>query len=114
MTSTSPRRHAWFGRHSVAASYQSDKNFFGNGVIAEYNLAPNNSQPIDSATNIILRRTYLDFSTPGGAHGALDPWKNPIPESPWHEGRLRLEQRVPMDHHGEQKRHGRTAEPFPG
>ena len=76
------KRHAWFGRHAVAASWQRDKNLFGNGVIAEYNLAPNNAQPIDSATNIILRRTWLDFSSPGGPRGALDPWKYPIPESP--------------------------------
>jgi outer membrane receptor protein involved in Fe transport len=76
------KRHAWFGRHAVAASWQQDKNFFGNGVIAEYNLAPNNNQPIDAATNVILRRTYLDFWSAGGARGALDPWKHPIPESP--------------------------------
>ena len=76
------KRHAWFGRHSVAASWQTEHTFLGNGVIAEYNLAPNNAQPIDSATNIIFRRTYLDFWSPGGARGALDPWKNPIPESP--------------------------------
>src|SRR5688572_1571834 len=42
------KRHPWFGRHNVAASWQKESNFFGNGVIAEYNLALNNSQPIDS------------------------------------------------------------------
>jgi hypothetical protein len=76
------KRHRWFGRHTVAASWQKDANLFGNGQMSEYNLAPNNNQPIDSATNIIFRRTYLDFSNPDAPHGALDPWKNPIPESP--------------------------------
>ena len=53
-----------------------------NGNIAEFNLAPGNSQPIDSTTNIILRRTYLEFDKTGGVRGGLDPWANPIPESP--------------------------------
>ncbi|EFK96138.1 hypothetical protein LDC_1841, partial [sediment metagenome] len=76
------KRHAWFGRHSFAGSWQHNDNLFGNGTMGEYNIAPGNTQPIDSATNIILRRTYLDFWTPGGQRGALDPWANPIPEAP--------------------------------
>ncbi|MDO8545240.1 MAG: TonB-dependent receptor plug domain-containing protein [Opitutaceae bacterium] len=76
------RRHPWFGRHSLAGSWQHNDNLFGNGTMGEYNVAPGNTQPIDAATNIILRRTYLDFWSPGGARGALDPWANPIPESP--------------------------------
>ena len=76
------RRRAWLGRHSLAAAWQKERSYFGNGVIAEYNLAPGNTQPIDSATNIIFRRTYLEFDKPGGVRGGLDPWANPIPESP--------------------------------
>lgn len=76
------RRRAWLGRHSLAAAWQKERSYFGNGVIAEFNLAPGNAQPIDSATNTILRRTYLEFNRPGGARGGLDPWANPIPESP--------------------------------
>ena len=76
------KRHRWFGRHSLAGSWQRDDTLFGNGQMSEYNLAPNNAQPIDSATNIILRRTYLDFAAPGGIRGALDPWEHPIPEGP--------------------------------
>ena len=76
------RRRAWLGRHSVAAAWQKERSYFGNGNIAEFNLAPGNSQPIDSATNVILRRTYLEFAKPGGVRGGLDPWANPIPESP--------------------------------
>jgi outer membrane receptor protein involved in Fe transport len=76
------RRHAWLGRHSVAAAWQKERSFFGNGNIAEFNLAPGNAQPIDSATNTVFRRTYLDFATPGGQRGGLDAWANPIPESP--------------------------------
>lgn len=76
------RRRAWLGRHSLAAAWQKERSYFGNGVIAEYNLAPGNTQPIDSATNIIFRRTYLEFNRPGGVRGGLDPWANPIPESP--------------------------------
>ena len=75
------RRRTWLGRHSLAAAWQKERSYFGNGNIAEFNLAPGNTQPIDSATNTILRRTYLDFSSPGGARGALDAWANPIPES---------------------------------
>ncbi|MDP3072809.1 MAG: TonB-dependent receptor plug domain-containing protein [Opitutaceae bacterium] len=75
------RRRAWLGRHSLAAAWQKERSYFGNGVIAEYNLAPGNTQPIDSATNTILRRTYLEFNKPGGARGGLDAWANPIPES---------------------------------
>ena len=82
------RRHAWLGRHSAAASWQHNDNVFGNGVVAEYNAAPGNAQPIDSATNIILRRTYLDFSRPGGQRGALDPWANPIPDGPGMQARF--------------------------
>jgi outer membrane receptor protein involved in Fe transport len=76
------KRRAWLGRHSLAAAWQKEHSFFGNGNIAEYNLAPGNAQPIDSATNIIFRRTYLDFASPNGQRGGLDAWANPIPESP--------------------------------
>jgi outer membrane receptor protein involved in Fe transport len=76
------KRGSWWGRHSLAGSWQHNENLFGNGTMAEYNIAPGNAQPIDSATNIIFRRTYLDFWSPGGTHGALDPWANPIPEAP--------------------------------
>ncbi len=76
------RRRAWLGRHSLAAAWQKDRTLSSNGVVAEYNLAPGNSQPIDSVTNLIFRRTYLDFSQPGGVRGGLDPWANPIPETP--------------------------------
>ncbi len=109
------RRHPWWGRHSFAGSWQHNNNVFGNGVVGEYNIAPGNSQPIDSATNIIFRRTYLDFWSPGGARGALDPWANPIPDAkglkaayifnnsyPWNEtkstsGMLAAQSRFPGD-----------------
>ena len=76
------KHHPWWGRHSFAASWQHNENLFGNGTMAEYNIAPGNAQPIDSATNIIFRRTYLDFWSPGGNRGALDPFANPIPDAP--------------------------------
>lgn len=76
------KRHQWLGRHTLAGSMQKDETLWGQGFIREYNLAPNNGQPIDAATNVIFRRTYLDFTSPGGVHGALDPAKNPIPDSP--------------------------------
>lgn len=72
----------WLGRHSIAGFLQKDSSLLASALRAEYNMTPNNSQPIDSATNTILRRTYLDFTTPGGVRGALDPAKNPIPNSP--------------------------------
>ena len=74
--------HRWLGKHSIAASMQQDKNNQSNVTVAEYNLTPDNNQPIDSAANTILRRTYLDFTKPGGLHGALDYRENPIPVSP--------------------------------
>ncbi len=76
------QRHPWLGRHSVAMSWQHNYNLLGNGTMAEYNLAPGNTQLIDSATNIIFRRTYLDFWRPGGSRGALDPYAHPIPDGP--------------------------------
>lgn len=72
----------WLGRHRVAGFWQLDDDLGQTGQWGEYNLTPNNSQPIDSATNIILRRTYLDFSTPGGLRGELAPRENPIPSMP--------------------------------
>lgn len=72
----------WLGRHRVAGFWQRDDDRGHTGQWGEYNLTPNNSQPIDSATNTILRRTYLDFSTPGGLRGQLDPRENPIPSMP--------------------------------
>ncbi|MBI5689625.1 MAG: TonB-dependent receptor plug domain-containing protein [Verrucomicrobia bacterium] len=82
------KRHAWFGRHSLAASWQHNDNVFGNGTVGEYNLAPGNSQLIDSTTNVIFRRTYLDFWSPGGQRGALDPWSNPVPDGPGMKARF--------------------------
>ncbi len=76
------RRHSWLGRHTLAASWQYDSVLLGNGTMGEYNLAPNNAQPIDSTTNTLIRRTYLDFSNPDAPHGAQNPWTTPIPESP--------------------------------
>ena len=68
----------WLGRHSVSGLWQKDDNWGNTWVEVERNLAPNNNQMIDSTTNTILRRTYIDFSTPGGWRGAIDPWANPI------------------------------------
>ncbi len=82
------KRHPWFGRHSLAASWQHNDNLFGNGTLGEYNTAPGNSQPIDSTTNIVFRRTYLDFWSPGGQRGALDPWAHPIPDGPGMQARM--------------------------
>ena len=72
------RQHRWLGRHAFSALWQQDKNLSGTWVWREFNLTPNNNQPIDAVTNTIIRRTYLDFTTPGGLRGALDPWANPI------------------------------------
>jgi outer membrane receptor protein involved in Fe transport len=76
------QRSRWLGRHSLAGFLQKDRSLLGSNALGEYNMTPNNAQPIDSPTNTILRRTYLDFVTAGGVRGALDPAKNPIPSSP--------------------------------
>lgn len=76
------KNHRWLGKHSLAAFVQQDKSLQSNTTVGEYNLTPNNNQPIDSAANTILRRTYLDFTKPGGLHGALDYRENPIPVTP--------------------------------
>jgi iron complex outermembrane receptor protein len=75
-------RHPWLGRHTFAGVWQSDSFLRGGGILGEYNLTPSNNQPIDSPTNTILRRTYLDFSKPDGVRGALDPSSTPLPNSP--------------------------------
>ena len=72
------RRHAWLGKHTLSGLWQLERTLNGTWVEREFNLTPNNSQPIDSVTNNLIRRTYLDFSTPGGQRGALDPWADPI------------------------------------
>ncbi len=72
------RRHRWLGRHAVSALWQLERNRNGTWVEREYNLTPANGQPIDSVTNNLIRRTYLDFSRSGGTRGAMDPWTNPI------------------------------------
>jgi hypothetical protein len=76
------RRNQWLGKHTVAALFQGEYSWAENIFYREYNAGPGNSQLIDSATNQILRRTYLSFNTPNGARGAIDPWSDPIPESP--------------------------------
>lgn len=70
--------HRWLGRLALSGLWQRDGNWGNTWVEVERNLAPNNNQPIDSTTNTILRRTYIDFTSPGGLRGAIDPWANPI------------------------------------
>lgn len=72
------RRRWWLGHHAIAAMGQRDRSYSSTWVEREYNLAPNNNQLIDSTTNSIIRRTYIDFSDPEGVHGAFDPWAHPI------------------------------------
>ncbi len=68
----------WLGRHTISGLWQKDDGWSNTWVEVERNLAPNNNQLIDSTTNTILRRTYIDFNTPGGRRGAIDPWANPL------------------------------------
>jgi iron complex outermembrane receptor protein len=75
------KRSKWFGRHSVAWLWESVHLFANDFSTGEYNVTPKNNQLLDSATNTIWRRTYLDFKKPGGLRGALDPWATPIPTS---------------------------------
>lgn len=72
------KRNKWLGRHMLAAVWQRDRTRNDTWVERLYNIAPNNNQLIDSVTNSIFYRTYIDFKTPGGLHGAIDPWANPI------------------------------------
>lgn len=72
------RRHRWLGKHALSGLWQLEKNLNGTWVEREFNMTPANNQPIDSVTNNLIRRTYLDFSSPGGTRGAQDPWANPI------------------------------------
>lgn len=72
----------WFGKHTVAGIWQKSKTYSTNRSYREYNASPGNTQLIDSSTNIILRRTYLDFTTPGGLRSQPDIWNMPIPPSP--------------------------------
>ncbi len=72
----------WLGQHSLAGVWQRSEALNRRWSQREYNLAPNNNQLIDSVTNIVFRRTYIDFGSPDGPRGALDPWSTPIPVSP--------------------------------
>ncbi len=73
------RRSKWLGQHQVAALAQRVEDEFYNVAYSEYNTAGrDNTLPVTNAANAIVRRTYVDFTTPGGARGAHDPWSNPI------------------------------------
>jgi hypothetical protein len=72
------KRCNWLGRHVLSGMWQRDRSTTATWVEREYNVAPNNNQLIDSTTNSIYRRTYLDFSKPDGLRGALDPWAAPL------------------------------------
>lgn len=72
------KRGRWLGRHTLSGLWQRDRSYGNSWVEREFNVAPRNSQLLDSATNGIYRRTYIDFTTPGGLRGASDPWANPI------------------------------------
>jgi outer membrane receptor protein involved in Fe transport len=82
------RRSPWFGRHQLAALWQKSKSLSGNEHSREYNSTPGNSQLIESGTNVIIRRTYVDFRSASGTRGALDPWAHPIPTSTGVTGQL--------------------------
>jgi outer membrane receptor protein involved in Fe transport len=72
------KKRAWLGRHTFSGLFQRDRSTGATWVEREYNVAPNNNQLIDATTNGIYRRTYIDFSTPNGLHGAMDPWATPL------------------------------------
>ena len=68
----------WLGRHTISGLWQRNDHVGYTWVEREYNIAPNNTQLLDSATNSIYRRTYVDFTSPNGLRGQIDPWTNPI------------------------------------
>ncbi len=73
------RRSQWLGQHQVAALAQRADDEYYNVAYNEYNTAGrDNTLPVTNAANVIIRRTYVDFTTPGGARGAHDPWLTPI------------------------------------
>ena len=71
----------WLGVHRFALMGQRDEVLHNNFTQAEYNVTPGNRNAIDTVSNQILRRTYIDFNSPNGARGMIDPWTNPIPTS---------------------------------
>lgn len=107
-------RHPWLGRHALAASWQHDSILLGNGTLGEYNLSPNNTQPIDSTTNTLLRRTYLDFSKQDAPHSAINPWSNPIPEAPGMKPGLRWRNSFPWTRSTNTSWMGALQSRFPG
>ena len=68
----------WLGRHTLSGMWQRDHSYGSSWVEREYNATPNNNQLRDSTTNAIMRRTYIDFTSPDGVRGALDPWAAPL------------------------------------
>lgn len=75
------KRNPWLGRHSIAGVWQRNDGWTHNILTREFNGTPQNNDPIDVAHNQIVRRTYLDFQSPDGQRGAMDPWANPVPTS---------------------------------
>jgi outer membrane receptor protein involved in Fe transport len=86
------RRHRWLGAHQFAALAQRQDSEYYTDVFTEYNLARDNALGFNAAQNVIIRRTYVDFSAPGAMRGAHDPFANPISSPGVQPGYLRSAQ----------------------
>ncbi|MGH8020357.1 MAG: TonB-dependent siderophore receptor [Opitutaceae bacterium] len=72
------KRSKWLGSHQIAALAQRQDSEYYTDIFSEYNLARDNALAFTAAQNQIIRRTYVDFTTPGAPRGAHDPFANPI------------------------------------
>ncbi len=69
----------WLGRHTFTGLYQEEEQYYKVINHNLWNTTPNDGLPIDNPQHLVVYRSYLDFSSPNGLRGAIDPWSNPIP-----------------------------------
>jgi outer membrane receptor protein involved in Fe transport len=72
----------WLGNHSFALVLQRNDGWNKNVPRTQYNASPNNTELIDTGVNQLLYRTYVDFTSPDGLRGAIDPWSMHFQPSP--------------------------------
>lgn len=72
------KRSKWLGNHRFAGLLQRAEVEYYTDIFSELNTTRDNALSLNAGQNQIIRRTYLDFGTPGGVRGALDPFANPI------------------------------------
>jgi len=94
------KKSKWLGIHSLSFLTQSDEReqLVRNSVL--YNVSPNDTFPVEHSSHQVFYRTYLDFNTPGGQRGAIDPFTHPLQASPGIDAQWVLNSNAPVQYSG--------------